>query len=100
MASWLAGKIRQPHATVAGLGMPVQLEVAILAADAGGAAPARRQQAGTFFRRGVGVGKAIVDRIKLDSEHKGRRPSAVAGTGISPADRHIRIDVCGGRDNA
>src|SRR5205085_6352978 len=31
---------------------------------------------------------------------KGRRPSAVAGTGISPADRHIRIDVCGGRDNA
>ena len=51
--------------------MPVQLEVAILAADAGGAAPARRQQAGTVFRRGVGVGKAIVDRIKLDTLLKG-----------------------------
>jgi hypothetical protein len=59
MTGCMIGKIRKPYATVAGCGISVQLEVAILAADAGSGA-ACCQQAGVFFRRAVGVGETIV----------------------------------------
>ena len=52
-------------------------------------------------RRRWFFGFVAPDRSARCGRHldKRRRPSAIAGTGISPADRHIRIDVCGGRDN-
>jgi hypothetical protein len=48
--------------------MPAQLEVAILASDAGRAAPVAGKQ--EPVPKGVGDGKAIAGRIKLDSEHE------------------------------
>jgi hypothetical protein len=44
MTGCMIGKIRKPYATVAGCGISVQLEVAILAADAGSGAACCQQR--------------------------------------------------------
>src|SRR6266568_5016834 len=65
----VTGKIRQPCATAAGSGIPAQLEVAILVADACAPHVHLPQACGKCPSEGRSHRQTPVARIKLDSEH-------------------------------